>query len=138
MKHIIDKQFDFCYGHRVHNQRLDTRFTESGDACLKCFPGYTKVKVIKDNKLNNISINELYKNKNQFKKILSFNEQNNLFEEKNIKDVWITKETDELIKIELADGSFFECTADHKILLKNDQWKEAQFLKEGDEIVALQ
>jgi 6-pyruvoyltetrahydropterin/6-carboxytetrahydropterin synthase len=36
MKHIIDKSFSFCYGHRVHNQRLDTRFTESGDACLKC------------------------------------------------------------------------------------------------------
>jgi 6-pyruvoyltetrahydropterin/6-carboxytetrahydropterin synthase len=36
MKHIIDKSFSFCYGHRVHNQRLDTDFTESGDACLAC------------------------------------------------------------------------------------------------------
>jgi 6-pyruvoyltetrahydropterin/6-carboxytetrahydropterin synthase len=36
MKHIIDKSFSFCYGHRVHNQRLDTNFTESGDACLAC------------------------------------------------------------------------------------------------------
>lgn len=35
-KWIIDKSFSFCYGHRVHNQRLDTRFTESGDACLAC------------------------------------------------------------------------------------------------------
>ena len=36
MKYIIDKSFSFCYGHRVHNQRLDTNFTESGDACLAC------------------------------------------------------------------------------------------------------
>ena len=36
MKWIIDKSFSFCYGHRVHNQRLDTNFTESGDACLAC------------------------------------------------------------------------------------------------------
>jgi len=36
MKHIIDKSFDFCYGHRVHNQRLNTKFTESGNACLAC------------------------------------------------------------------------------------------------------
>ncbi len=36
MKWIIDKSFSFCYGHRVHNQRLDTTFTESGDACLAC------------------------------------------------------------------------------------------------------
>ncbi len=36
MKHIIDKSFSFCYGHRVHNQRLDTNFTDSGNACLAC------------------------------------------------------------------------------------------------------
>jgi len=36
MKWIIDKSFSFCYGHRVHNQRLNTNFTESGDACLAC------------------------------------------------------------------------------------------------------
>lgn len=36
MKHIIDKSFSFCYGHRVHNQRLNTNFTESGDAYLTC------------------------------------------------------------------------------------------------------
>jgi 6-pyruvoyltetrahydropterin/6-carboxytetrahydropterin synthase len=36
MKYIIDKSFSYCYGHRVHNQRLDTNFTENGDACLAC------------------------------------------------------------------------------------------------------
>lgn len=36
MKHIIDKSFSFCYGHRVHNQRLNTKFTENGNACLAC------------------------------------------------------------------------------------------------------
>lgn len=36
MKWTIDKSFSFCYGHRVHNQRLDTKFTESGCACLAC------------------------------------------------------------------------------------------------------
>ncbi len=36
VKWEIDKSFSFCYGHRVHNQRLDTKFTESGDACLAC------------------------------------------------------------------------------------------------------
>lgn len=36
MKHIIDKSFSFCYGHRVHNQRLNTNFTDGGNACLAC------------------------------------------------------------------------------------------------------
>jgi len=30
----IDKQFDFCYGHRVHNQKLDVEY--SLDSCLVC------------------------------------------------------------------------------------------------------
>ena len=34
MGHLIDKQFDFCYGHRVWNQTLDPEFAE--DTCLKC------------------------------------------------------------------------------------------------------
>lgn len=34
MKWIIDKQFDFCYGHRVWSQSLQTEY--SLDACLMC------------------------------------------------------------------------------------------------------
>ena len=34
MEWIIDKQFDFCYGHRVWSQRLQTEF--SLDECLMC------------------------------------------------------------------------------------------------------
>jgi 6-pyruvoyltetrahydropterin/6-carboxytetrahydropterin synthase len=34
MKHIITKDFDFCYGHRVWSQTLNEEF--SLDSCLKC------------------------------------------------------------------------------------------------------
>lgn len=34
MQWIIDKQFDFCYGHRVWSQKLDVTF--SMDDCLVC------------------------------------------------------------------------------------------------------
>ena len=33
-KWTIDKQFDFCFGHRVHNQSLNTEY--SLDGCLAC------------------------------------------------------------------------------------------------------
>jgi len=32
----IDKTFDFCYGHRVHQQLLNTEFTEAGHTVAKC------------------------------------------------------------------------------------------------------
>lgn len=35
-KWMIDKQFSFCYGHRVWSQRLEASFCESGDTVCKC------------------------------------------------------------------------------------------------------
>lgn len=35
-KWMIDKQFDFCYGHRVWSQKLEGSFCESGDTRCKC------------------------------------------------------------------------------------------------------
>lgn len=35
-KWVIDKQFDFCYGHRVWSQQLNADYCATGDACTKC------------------------------------------------------------------------------------------------------
>lgn len=35
-KWVIDKQFSFCYGHRVWSQELIGEFCESGDTSCKC------------------------------------------------------------------------------------------------------
>jgi 6-pyruvoyltetrahydropterin/6-carboxytetrahydropterin synthase len=34
--HTIDKQFDFCYGHRVYTQRLNESLCSTGDTSTKC------------------------------------------------------------------------------------------------------
>lgn len=35
-KWVIDKQFSFCYGHRVWTQKLNHEFCETGDTACKC------------------------------------------------------------------------------------------------------
>lgn len=35
-KWVIDKQFSFCYGHRVWSQRLEHDYCETGDTKCKC------------------------------------------------------------------------------------------------------
>lgn len=34
--YLIDKRFDFCYGHRVHTQQLIGEYCERGDTSCKC------------------------------------------------------------------------------------------------------
>lgn len=36
MTWMIDKQIEFCYGHRVWSQKLDVEFCETGDTSCKC------------------------------------------------------------------------------------------------------
>lgn len=36
MKHIISKKFNFEYAHRVHNQRLNSEFTDRGETKCAC------------------------------------------------------------------------------------------------------
>lgn len=49
----------------------------------------------------------------------------------------IEQYVDELIEIEMEDGSVVECTPNHKVLLTNGQWVEAQFLVPTDEIKSI-
>ena len=71
MKWNISKEFDFCYGHRVWSQELNTEY--SLDACLMCrhLHGHQgKVIVhLQSNKLTNGMVTD-FKHLNWFKKFL--------------------------------------------------------------------
>ena len=71
MKWEITKEFDFCYGHRVWSQKLNTKF--SLDGCLVCrhLHGHQgKVKVsLKSKNLNNGMVTD-FKHLNWFKNFL--------------------------------------------------------------------
>lgn len=45
-----------------------------------------------------------------------------------------TAESDEIISIELEDGTEIRCTKNHRFMLKDGTYKEAQFLTESDEL----
>lgn len=45
-----------------------------------------------------------------------------------------TKKVTELIEIELENGSVIKCTPEHRFLLKDGQYKEAQYLTEDDDL----
>lgn len=49
-----------------------------------------------------------------------------------------TKKTKEIYKLELEDGTILECTPEHRFLLKDGTYKEAQYLTEEDELMDTQ
>ena len=71
MRWEISKEFDFCYGHRVWSQELNTEF--SLDDCLVCrhLHGHQgKIKIyLKDDKLKNGMVTD-FKHLNWFKRFL--------------------------------------------------------------------
>jgi len=71
MKWVIDKQFDFCYGHRVWSQELNVEF--SLDSCLACrhlhgHQGKIKIYLENDNLQNGMVTD--FKHLNWFKEWL--------------------------------------------------------------------
>lgn len=65
--------------------------------------------------------------------VLSKDEQGNTIEAKayNARQTKIAKE---LIELEFDNGKTVRCTPDHRVLLKNGMYKEAQYLTEQDEL----
>lgn len=52
-------------------------------------------------------------------------------------DVKLTKYVDETIRIELEDGTIFEGTPDHKVMLTNGTYRRLDELTEDDEVLSL-
>lgn len=51
---------------------------------------------------------------------------------KRVSYAWEKKSSSGLYRLNLADGSYIDCTPNHRFLLFNGQWKSAQDLENGD------
>jgi len=110
---ILDEKFDLIIG--------DECFTY--DTLVSTMNGDMKIGDIVENNLNI--------------PILSYNLNENKLEYKNI-NRWIKKETNNsLLKINLPNGIFIECTPNHKIYVKNKGCVRADEITTNDELFTL-
>ena len=95
-----------------------------------CFAEFVEVKTDK----GNINFRDLHRRirEGESFKVDSFHEGEFIVTE--VKDVFISKEVDELIKLTFEDGSMIKCTRDHKFLTKMDGWMAAEDLTMQDSI----
>ena len=93
-----------------------------------CFTGDTLVATADGR--NAVSIKDLC-DENYKGPVYSMQTQINQVVTSHCSNVWISRKNAKLVKVTLDDGSTFRCTPDHRIMLRNGQYMEAQKLTEG-------
>ena len=100
-----------------------------------CFTADTKVALVDG---RNLTISELMLEQ-QYKKnyVYTVNETTHVIEPKPIKKVFQTKITKDLVRVTLDNGSSIECTPEHRFMLRDGSYKEAQYLDIDDRLMPL-
>lgn len=100
-----------------------------------CFTGDTKIRLVDGRSL---SILELIQEQDYKKNyVYTVNEKTYKIEPKPIKKVFQTKITKELLEITLDSGAVIKCTPEHKFMLRDGSYCEAQYLKEDTALMPL-
>ena len=104
-----------------------------GQGNFGCFTADTKVKLADG---RNLSFLELIEENKQGKRNFTFTiDETNEIKIAEIKNPRKTKENAEIMKIILDNGEEIKCTLNHKFMLKDGSYKEAQNLESGDSLM---
>ncbi len=107
-----------------------------GQGNFGCFTGDTEVELCDGRK---VSFQDLVAEKKKGKRHwgYSFNHQKGRVEIAEIKNPRITRRDERIVQITLDNGEKIKCTLDHKFMLKNGKYREAQKLNSGDSLMPL-
>lgn len=99
-----------------------------------CFAEDTKVRLL-DNR--SLTFGELVKENKEGKRNYTFTVKEGKIQVALIKNPRLTREKAEIMKVILDSGEEIKCTPNHKFLLKNGKYEEAQNLKPGASLMPL-
>ena len=124
----------------LHNELIQlekNNNTGKVDHPLKgCFTGETKVRLTDGRSLSFIElVDEYSKGKQNY--VYSINIENKSIEAKPIVKAWKTLENQPLVRITFDSGEFVECTLNHRFMLRNGEYIEAQNLIPEDSVMPL-
>ncbi|MBI2541992.1 DNA gyrase subunit A [Candidatus Woesearchaeota archaeon] len=106
-----------------------------GQGNFGCFTADTKVKLTDG---RDITFTELIEEHKQGKRNFTFTiDEKGFVKIAEIKNPRLTKKDQKLMKVVLDNGEEIKCTLNHKFMLRNGAYKEAQDLKHGDSLMPL-
>lgn len=100
-----------------------------------CLRGDTKLTLLNGEE---ITIKELFDNKDSYigKGILSCNEDGSL-EPTTITNIMLTRKDASFVRVYLDNGKHVDVTPDHRFMLRDGSYKEAQYLTENDSLMTI-
>lgn len=103
---------------------------------INCLVENTKIKLVDG---RNIEIKDLVKEFNEGKQnfVYTFNEVSQKIEPKLIENAFKSGTTSKLVRITLDNGEKIECTPEHRFMLRDGSYIEAQFLMPYDSLMPL-
>ena len=106
----------------------------NGQGNFGCFTGETKISLTDGRTLSFVDlVKENKKGKKNF--AYTFNDATKSIEIAEIKNPKITRKNASLVGITLDNGEEIKCTPDHRFMLRDGSYREAQFLKEGESLM---
>jgi len=101
-----------------------------------CFTGDTKVSLVDGRELTLLELVDEY-NSGKQNYVYSFNETTKKIEPKLIEKAWCTRKNAELVEVTLDSGEVIRCTPNHRFMLRDSSYCEAQDLKSNDSLMPL-
>jgi DNA gyrase subunit A len=107
-----------------------------GQGNFGCFTKDTKVQLTDG---RSISFGKLIQERKKGKRhwTFSFNHEKKKIEITEIKKPRLTRKNASLVEVKIDNGEKIRCTPDHKFMLRNGRYKEAQYLKNNDSLMPL-
>ena len=103
------------------------------DPYVQCLPGNTQIALLDG---TTKTIEELYLENRKNIPLYSISPDGQIVAG-SAKEVKLTRRNAQLLKVTLDNGESFECTPDHKIMMRDGSYIEAQNLKENDSLMPL-
>src|SRR3989344_3859287 len=104
-----------------------------GQGNFGCFTEDTKVKLTDG---RDLSFSDLIAEHNNGKKNFTFTiDDNGIINIAEIKNPRLTRKDAEIIKVVLDNGEEIRCTPNHKFMLRNGEYREANDIKSGDSLM---
>jgi len=104
-----------------------------GQGNFGCFTADTKVKLTDG---RGLTFTDLIKENKEGKRNFTFTvDENGLIQVAEIKNPRKTRINAEIMKVILDNGEEIKCTLNHKFMLKDGSYKEAQYLESGDSLM---